>query len=89
MGRLEAVLSGAPDGSWAGRSGRASAAILEDHPDLSGHEVYACGSVRMVEDVVPTFLARGLSENACFSDAFSSGYVGEPTCCDAAGPAAT
>ena len=87
--RLEAVLSGAPDGSWAGRSGRASAAILEDHPDLSGHEVYACGSVRMVEDVVPTFLARGLSENACFSDAFSSGYVGEPTCCDAAGPAAT
>lgn len=77
---LEAVLSGETDGTWGGRTGRASAAILADHPDLSGFEVYACGSVRMVEDVLPMFLARGLAENACFSDAFTSGFVGEPSC---------
>jgi CDP-4-dehydro-6-deoxyglucose reductase, E3 len=73
--RFEAVLSGEPDTAWSGRRGRASDAILADHPDLSGFEVYACGSVRMVEDVVPAFLARGLSEDACFSDAFVAGFT--------------
>ncbi len=77
---LQAVLSGEPDGTWSGRTGRASTAILEDHPDMSSFEVYACGSVRMVEEVMPTFMARGVSEDACFSDAFTSGFAGEPSC---------
>ena len=38
--------------------------------DLGGHEVYVCGSLRMVEAAVPAFIAQGLSEDACFSDAF-------------------
>ena len=46
-------------------------AILEDFPDLRGHEVYICGSVQMVSNAVPAFLAQGLSENACFTDAFT------------------
>ena len=46
-------------------------AMLEDFPDLSGHEVYACGSVKMVETAVPAFLAQGLGESFCFSDAFT------------------
>lgn len=78
--RLEPVLSGDLDGNWSGRTGRASTAILEDHPDLSGFEVYACGSVQMVEDVVPAFLARGLDEDACFSDAFVSAFAGGLSC---------
>ena len=45
-------------------------AILADFPDLSGYEVYACGSVKMVEAAVPAFLAQGLGEDFCFSDAF-------------------
>jgi NAD(P)H-flavin reductase len=45
--------------------------MLADHPDLSGFEVYACGSVRMVEAAVPDFLAHGLAEQFCFSDAFT------------------
>jgi NAD(P)H-flavin reductase len=45
--------------------------MLEDFPDLSGHEVYACGSVKMVEAAVPAFLAQGLGESFCFSDAFT------------------
>ena len=44
--------------------------MLADHPDLAGYEVYACGSVRMVEAAVPDFLAHGLAEQFCFSDAF-------------------
>jgi len=44
--------------------------MLADFPSLSGNEVYLCGSVRMVETAVPAFIAHGLDENFCFSDAF-------------------
>ena len=45
--------------------------MLEDHPDLRGFEVYACGSMKMVEAAVPDFLKHGLDEQFCFSDAFT------------------
>ncbi|HTN67739.1 MAG TPA: FAD-binding oxidoreductase [Burkholderiaceae bacterium] len=65
------VLSEPPEGDgWTGRTGLVHEAILADFPDLSGHEVYLCGSVQMVETATPAFIARGLDENACFSDAF-------------------
>jgi NAD(P)H-flavin reductase/quinol-cytochrome oxidoreductase complex cytochrome b subunit/ferredoxin len=60
----------APGDGWAGRTGLVHEAMLADFPDLSGYEVYLCGSVRMVEAAVPAFLAQGLAEGACFSDAF-------------------
>jgi len=55
---------------WDGRTGLVHEAILADFPDLSGFSVYACGSVRMVEAARPAFVAQGLSEEACYSDAF-------------------
>lgn len=60
----------APEDHWQGRTGLVHEAILADHPDLSGYAVYACGSVRMVHAAQPAFVARGLSEDACYSDAF-------------------
>jgi NAD(P)H-flavin reductase len=45
--------------------------LLADHPDLRGYEVYACGSLQMVEAAVPAFIAQGLGEQFCFSDAFT------------------
>ena len=60
----------APDDPWPGRRGFVHAAMLADHPDLTGFEVYACGSVLMVEAAVPAFIAQGLEERFCFSDAF-------------------
>jgi len=60
-----------PGDDWAGRRGLVHEAMLNDFPDLSGREVYVCGSVRMVEAAVPGFVAHGLSEEACFSDAFT------------------
>ena len=56
---------------WPGRRGLVHDAMLADHPDLAGYEVYACGSVKMVEAAVPDFLAHGLAEQFCFSDAFT------------------
>jgi CDP-4-dehydro-6-deoxyglucose reductase, E3 len=69
--RFVPVLSDvAPGDAWPGRRGLVHEAMLADHPDLAGYEVYACGSVRMVEAAVPDFLAHGLAEQFCFSDAF-------------------
>jgi CDP-4-dehydro-6-deoxyglucose reductase len=59
-----------PEDAWTGRTGLVHTAILADHPDLSSHQVYACGSVQMVEAVAPALTARGLSPDDCFSDAF-------------------
>ena len=64
------VLSEDSSTDWPGRRGLVHEAMLADYPDLSGHEVYVCGSVRMVETAVPAFISRGLSEDACVSDAF-------------------
>jgi CDP-4-dehydro-6-deoxyglucose reductase len=58
----------APD--WSGRTGLVHQAMLQDHPDLSGFEVYLCGSVKMVDSALPDFLAHGLGPDACFTDAF-------------------
>ena len=60
----------APADGWQGRSGLVHQAILEDFADLGGYQVYACGSVAMVEAAHPAFRARGLSQDDCFSDAF-------------------
>ena len=63
---------------WDGRIGLVHEAILADFPDLSGFSVYACGSVRMVEAARPAFVAQGLREDACFSDAFTAPAPPQP-----------
>jgi NAD(P)H-flavin reductase len=60
----------APEDHWENRIGLVHEAILQDFPDLSGHQVYACGSVKMVQAAQPAFLAKGMSQDDCFSDAF-------------------
>ena len=55
---------------WQGRTGLVHEAILADHPDLSAHQIYACGSVQMVEAIQPAFAAHGMGPDDCFSDAF-------------------
>ncbi len=59
-----------PGDDWQGRTGLVHQAIIADFPDRSGYQVYACGSVGMVEAAHPAFAARGLSQDDCFSDAF-------------------
>ena len=59
-----------PDDGWSGRTGLVHEAILTDFPDLSAHQVYACGSVHMVQAAQPAFAQRGLASDDCFSDAF-------------------
>jgi CDP-4-dehydro-6-deoxyglucose reductase len=69
--RVIPVLSNpAPEDGWRGRTGLVHEAMLADFGDLAGYEVYVCGSLRMVEVAVPALMAQGLSQSACFSDAF-------------------
>jgi NAD(P)H-flavin reductase len=60
----------AREDAWQGRTGLVHEAILADFGDLSGYQVYACGSAAMVEAAHPAFKAKGLGQDDCFSDAF-------------------
>lgn len=68
--RIVPVLSEAgPD--WQGRTGFVHAAVLADLPDLSGHEVYACGNPLMIDAARSSFTAQaGLPADKFFADAF-------------------
>ncbi|WP_425258256.1 CDP-6-deoxy-delta-3,4-glucoseen reductase [Rubrivivax sp. RP6-9] len=72
--RYVPVLSEAtPDDAWSGRTGFVHQAVMADLPDLSGHEVYACGAPVMVDAAQRDFVARcGLPAEAFFADAFTS-----------------
>ncbi len=59
-----------PEDEWTGRTGLVHEAILADYPDLSAHQIYACGSVQMVAAAQPAFVEHGISSDDCFSDAF-------------------
>ncbi|MBI5428856.1 MAG: CDP-6-deoxy-delta-3,4-glucoseen reductase [Nitrosomonadales bacterium] len=71
--RFTPVLSEAlPEDNWAGRTGFVHLAVMEDYPDLSGHEVYVCGAPVVVEAAHRDFTAqRKLPEDAFFSDSFT------------------
>jgi len=72
--RYVPVLSEArPDDRWDGRSGFVHRAVMQDLPDLSGHQVYACGVPIMVESAKRDFVAScRLPEEEFYSDAFTS-----------------
>ena len=64
-----------PDASdaWTGRTGFVHRAVVEDLPDLSGYEVYACGAPVMVEAALRDFTSHhGLPADAFYADSFTS-----------------
>jgi CDP-4-dehydro-6-deoxyglucose reductase, E3 len=68
------VLSDAkPEDAWQGRTGFVHQSVLQDLPDLSGHQVYACGVPVMVDSARRDFVAlAGLPEDEFFADSFTS-----------------
>ncbi len=59
-----------PDADWQGRTGFVHEAVVGDHPDMSGFDVYLSGPPAMVNAGRDAFLARGLTMDHLFSDAF-------------------
>ncbi len=61
------------DDDWQGRTGFVHQAVMADFPDLSGHQVYACGAPLMVEAARRDFTALcRLPEEEFLADAFTS-----------------
>jgi CDP-4-dehydro-6-deoxyglucose reductase len=66
-----------PEDNWSGRSGLVHRAVMEDFPDMSGYQVYACGAPVMVEAAHRDFTAHcKLPETEFFSDAFTPSVDG-------------
>jgi CDP-4-dehydro-6-deoxyglucose reductase len=62
-----------PEDKWQGRTGFVHQAVLEDIPDLSGYQVYACGAPVVVESAQRDFSdLAGLDEAEFFADSFTS-----------------
>ena len=62
-----------PEDAWTGRTGFVHKAVMEDFPDLSGYQVYACGAPIVVDSARREFVAqRHLPDEAFFADSFTS-----------------
>jgi CDP-4-dehydro-6-deoxyglucose reductase len=62
-----------PEDGWTGRTGFVHRAVLDDLPDLSAYQVYACGAPIVVDSAQRDFcFLAGLSEDNFFADSFTS-----------------
>jgi CDP-4-dehydro-6-deoxyglucose reductase len=62
-----------PEDGWSGQTGLVHQAVMADLPDLSAHQVYACGAPVMVDSARADFVARcGLPEDQFLADSFTS-----------------
>lgn len=62
-----------PDKDWAGRTGLVHEAVLADHPDPGGFDVYMSGPPAMIHVARPAFLEAGVPEDRLFYDSFDFG----------------
>jgi CDP-4-dehydro-6-deoxyglucose reductase, E3 len=62
-----------PEDHWQGRTGFVHRAAMQDFPDLSGHQVYACGVPIMVDSARADFTAAcKLPEDEFYADSFTT-----------------
>jgi CDP-4-dehydro-6-deoxyglucose reductase len=62
-----------PEDQWIGRTGFVHQAVIADHPDMTGLQVYACGAPAMVNAARQDFSSQcHLPEEEFFADAFTS-----------------
>jgi len=67
------------DDAWSGRTGLVHEAVMADLPDLSGHQVYACGAPAMVDAAQRDLVVRcGLPAEQFFADSFTSARDRQP-----------
>jgi CDP-4-dehydro-6-deoxyglucose reductase len=58
---------------WQGRTGLVHQAVMQDFPDLSAHQVYACGAPVMVDAAQHDFVTLcALPANEFFADSFTT-----------------
>jgi CDP-4-dehydro-6-deoxyglucose reductase len=72
--RYVPVISNAlPEDNWTGRTGFVHKAVVEDFPDLSGHQVYACGAPIVVDSARAEYTAScALPPEEFYADSFTT-----------------
>ena len=69
--RYVPVISDAlPEDAWTGRTGFVHRAVLQDFPDLSAYQVYACGAPIVVDSAQADYLSAGLPADEFYADSF-------------------
>nr|WP_319564187.1 CDP-6-deoxy-delta-3,4-glucoseen reductase [uncultured Rhodoferax sp.] len=58
--------------AWTGRTGFVHQAVLEDFPNLSNYQVYACGAPVVVESAQRDYVKAGLPVDEFYADSFTS-----------------
>jgi CDP-4-dehydro-6-deoxyglucose reductase len=67
-----------PAACWSGRTGLVHQAVMEDFPDLSGHQVYVCGAPAMVAAARRDLIGEcRLPDREFFADSFE--FSNDPT----------
>jgi CDP-4-dehydro-6-deoxyglucose reductase len=67
------ISEAAPEDQWTGRTGFVHRAAMEDFPDLSAHQVYACGVPIMVDSARRDFVQQcRLPEPEFYADSFTT-----------------
>ena len=56
--------------AWTGRTGFVHLAVLQDLPDLSAYQVYACGAPIVVDSAQAAYTQAGLPADEFYADAF-------------------
>jgi CDP-4-dehydro-6-deoxyglucose reductase len=70
---IPVVSEARPEDAWGGRAGFVHRAVMEDFPDLSQHQVYACGVPVMVDSARRDFTTLcGLPEDEFYADSFTT-----------------
>lgn len=60
----------APSDAWSGKVGFVHEQVVQDHPDLSGFDVYMSGPPAMIHAARAAFLEANLPEDRLFYDSF-------------------
>lgn len=70
---IPVVSDALPEDNWTGRSGFVHQAVMADHADLSGYQVYACGAPVVIESARRDFTAQcQLPADEFYADSFTS-----------------
>ncbi|RJG14485.1 CDP-6-deoxy-delta-3,4-glucoseen reductase [Massilia cavernae] len=67
------VSNALPEDQWTGRTGFVHQAVMQDLPDLSNYQVYACGAPVVIDSARKDYVEQcGLPADEFYADAFTS-----------------
>jgi len=70
---IPVVSDALPEDNWSGRTGFVHQAVVDDFPDLSGYQVYACGAPVVINSAKRDLIAKcRLPDEEFYADSFTT-----------------